>query len=93
MEIDSIKHFSMRSGILIGTGNAFLRERFRFACQVQHYHRDYGKFIREVTCASRAVTFAAMVLLKNVLKLLGSRLCKHWWTYPTCKGSNVTDEL
>ena len=68
----------MRTGVLIGTGNAFLRQRFRFARQVQHYRHDYWKFVREVTRASCAVTFVAMETLKNVLKLQGSRLCKHW---------------
>ena len=83
-KIDSVKRFSVQTGVLIGTGNAFLRQRFRFARQVQHYRRDYWKFVREVTRASRAVTFVATETLKNVLKPQGSHLCKHWWTYPTC---------
>ena len=51
----------MQTGVLIGTGNAFLRQRFRFArqLQVQHCLRDYWKFVPEVTRASRAVTFVA----------------------------------
>jgi len=83
-EIDSVKCFSLQNGILIGTGNAFLCQRFRFARQVQHYRCDYWKFIWEVTRASRAVTFTATEKLKNVLKSQGSCLCKHWWTYPRC---------
>ena len=71
-KIDSVKPFSMRTGVWIGTGNAFLRRRSRFARQVQHYHHDYRKFFQEVTRASRAVTFVATEILKNVLKLQGA---------------------
>ena len=66
-EIDSVKHFSMWTGVLIGTVNAFLRQRFRFACQVQHHRHDYWKFVREVTRGSCAVTFIAMEMLNDVL--------------------------
>ena len=31
MEIDSVNSFSMRTGVSIGTGSAFLRQRFRFS--------------------------------------------------------------
>ena len=66
-EIDSVKHFSMWTGVLIGTVNAFLRQRFRFACQVQHHRHDYWKFVRKVTRGSCAVTFIAMETLNDVL--------------------------
>ena len=82
---DSVKRFSMQTGVLIGTGNAFLHQRFIFARQLQHYCRDYWKFVRVVTCA---VMFVATEMLKNALKLQGSCLCKHWWTYPTCVSTN-----
>ena len=66
----------MRTGIMIGTGNAFLGQRFSFARQVQHYRCNYCTFGREVTRASRAVMFVTTKTLKNVLK--------PQWTYPTC---------
>ena len=74
----------MRTGILIGTVDAFLHQRFRFARQVQHYRQITEKFVWKVTHTSRAVTFIATEMLKNVLKPQGSHLCGHWWTYPTC---------
>ena len=36
--VDSTKPFSKWTGVLIGTGDAFIHRRFTFAGQVQHYH-------------------------------------------------------
>ena len=72
MGIDSVKPFFMQTGIVIGTGNAFLCRRFRFACQVLHYHYDYQKFVWGVIRAPCAVTFVTTEMLKNVLKPQGA---------------------
>ena len=50
------------------TGNAFLRRRFRFACQVLHYCHNYRKFIQESHCITCGHILATE-MLKNVLKL------------------------
>ena len=71
-KIDSVKPLLMQTAVLIGTGNAFLHQRFRFARQVQHYRREYQKFMREVTRASPTVTFVVTETLKNVLKPKGA---------------------
>ena len=78
-KLTSVKRFSMRTGILIGTGNAFFSKG-------SDSHASAALPLRSLKGCSRShtfVTFVATETLKNVLKPQGSRLCKHWWTYPT----------
>ena len=68
MGFDGVNYFSMQTGVLIWTGNAFLRQRFSVALALGLLNI---KFCWSDTLI-RAVTFVDLEMLKNLLKPQGT---------------------